>query len=335
MSKIVTPEMKAMLRAVASEDPVISRAAGMEVAVAIKTPLRQGIMAGDITDGIFERVHFDYGIAVEFPLDFLAPGTEKDYVAFTVPAQGRPAQREVEGDYVTCPTFPIKNTISCGMDYARDARWDVVGRMRSVLEAGHIKKKNDDAFHLLIGAGADRNIVVYDSNANSGQFTKRVLSVGKTIMRRNGGGNSSSVNRGKLTDVYLSPELIEDMRNWGIDLIDEVSRREIYVADDNSPTFMRVFGVNLHDIDELGESQEYQNYFTNDLGGSLPAGDLELMIGLDLSPGNNDSFMNPYRADITVKPNPMLEYEDRFGFVSSENYGYCALDERRVILLSA
>ena len=335
MAKVVTPEMKDMLRAVASEDPVVASRAGQEVAIAIQTPLRQGVMAGDITEGIFERVQFDYGIAVEFPLDFLAPGTEKDFVAYVMPNQGRNAQKDVEGDYVTVPTYGIMNSIDCSIHYARDARWDVVGRMRRVLEAGHVKKKNDDAFHLLIAAGADRNIVVYDSNANSGQFTKRVLSLGKTVMRRNGGGNSSSVNRGKLTDVYLSPELIEDMRNWGVDLVDEITRREIYTADDNSQTFMRIFGVNLHDIDELGESQEYQNYFTNELGGSLPTGDLELMIGLDLSPGNNDSFLNPYRQDIVVKNDPLLEREQRFGFYSSENYGYCAADGRRAILLSA
>jgi len=36
----------------------------------------------------------------------------------------------------------------------------------------------------------------------------------KTVMRRNGGGNSTSANRGQLTDLYVSPEAVEDIRNW-------------------------------------------------------------------------------------------------------------------------
>lgn len=30
------------------------------------------------------------------------------------------------------------------------------------------------------------------------------------------------------TDLYISPEALEDMRNWSIDHIDKVTRKEIY-----------------------------------------------------------------------------------------------------------
>jgi hypothetical protein len=115
----------------------------------------------------------------------------------------------------------------------------------------------------LLAAGVDRNIVVYDSDAATGQFTKRLVSLMKTVMRRNGGGNSASNNRGMLTDLYVSPEAMEDIRNWGVDQVDEVTRREIYTAADGSVN--RVFGVNLHDLDELGDGQEYQLFYENTL----------------------------------------------------------------------
>ena len=57
----------------------------------------------------------------------------------------------------------------------------------------------------LISAGADRNVMIYDADASAGQFSKRLVSLMKVIMRRNGGGNSTSINRGELTDLYLSP----------------------------------------------------------------------------------------------------------------------------------
>lgn len=30
-----------------------------------------------------------------------------------------------------------------------------------------------------------------------------------------------------LTDIYMSPEALEDIRNWGVDQIDDIMRREI------------------------------------------------------------------------------------------------------------
>ncbi|NIP26690.1 MAG: hypothetical protein GWO38_23420, partial [Phycisphaerae bacterium] len=61
------------------------------------------------------------------------------------------------------------------------------------------------------------------------------------------------------------PEGVEEMRNWGVDQLDEVSRRELYVAGDGAGAISRVFGVNINALDELGENQEYQDYFTNSL----------------------------------------------------------------------
>jgi len=34
-------------------------------------------------------------------------------------------------------------------------------------------------------------------------------------------------------DIYISPEALEDIKNWGVDQIDETTRREIYVSFDN------------------------------------------------------------------------------------------------------
>ena len=65
-----------------------------------------------------------------------------------------------------------------------------------VLEASFVKKINDNGWHTMLTAGADRNILVFDGDASAGQFTKRLVSLMKVIMRRNGGGNTgSSVRR--------------------------------------------------------------------------------------------------------------------------------------------
>ena len=284
----------------------------------------------DVFDGIFEKINMEPGTAAEFPLDLLAPGTENEHVAYTNPGHGRIPERAVEGDYVMVPTYSVASSIDYLLRYAREARWDVVGRAMQVLEAGFVKKMNDDGWHTLLAAGVDRNILVYDADAAQGQFTKRIVSLMKTVMRRNGGGNSGSLNRGRLTDIYLSPEALEDIRNWGIDQVDEVTRREIYQAGDDGAAITRVFGVNLHDMDEIGEGQEYQRFFTDQLLGGLASSDSELIVGLDLSA--NDSFIMPIKQDIQIFEDDALHRHQRAGFYGWAEIGFAVLDNRRILL---
>ena len=151
----------------------------------------------------------------------------------------------------------------------------------------------------------------------------------KTVMRRNGGGNSTSNNRGTLTDLYVSPEATEDIRNWNVDQIDETTRRQIFVAEGDN-ALNRIFGVNLHDLDELGEGQEYQLFYENELGGSVEGSDVELVVGLDLS--NNDSFVMPIREEVQIFEDDALHRQQRAGLYGWAEQGFAVLDNRRILL---
>ena len=325
----ITEDMNAVLARAGSNDASIALPAMNFIAKALVTPLREGLLAGDVVTDIFAPINLTPGQPSEFPLDFLPPGTQKDYVAYTIPKHGRIPESHVEGDYVMVPVYDVGNSIDWLLKYSEQARWDVVQRAMRVFEAGFVKKTNDDGWHTLLYAGLDRNIVVYDSDAGSGQFTKRAISLMKTVMSRQGGGNTATPNKAKLTDLYVSPENVEDIRNWGVDIIDEVTRREIFTADDGS--FMKIFNVILHDLYELGEGQEYQLFYQNALGGALQTNDVELMVGLDLS--KNDSFVSPsYRRDVQVFEDANLHRQQRHGIYGWKNQGFAVLDNRRIIL---
>ena len=326
-----TENMDNLLRASGSYNRDESLAGVAELAKALELPLRQGILSGDILNGIFEPIRLQSNATSEFPLDFLSPGTEKDFVAFSIPNHGYIPQRHVEGDYVMVPTYDIGNAIGWNLKYARDARWDIVNRAMEVMEAGFVKKMNDDGWQTILAAAADRNIIVLDSDAGAGQFTKRLVSLAKTVMRRNGGGNSTSSNRGELTHLFTSPEAMEDIRNWNVDIIDEVTRREIFVADGDN-ALSRIFGVNLVSLDELGEGQEYELFFENELGGSLPAGDVEIAVGLDLR--KRDAFVMPIREEVSIFEDDQLHRMKRAGLYGWAEMGYAVLDNRRALLLS-
>src|SRR5690606_12029840 len=147
-----------------------------------------------------------------------------------------------EGDYLNVPLYDIAAAQDFDLKYLRYARWDVMARAGEAVKAKITQKKNDDGFHVLVSGGADRNLIVADTDATPGNFSVRLVSLAKTIMARNGGGNASSVNRFRLTDLYLSSEAFEDIRSWNVDQVDELTRREIFTMQDG--VINRIFSVN-------------------------------------------------------------------------------------------
>lgn len=317
-----------LLKAAGDSNPSVANAAQTEIAAALTQPIRQGVLTGDIIGGIFEPEVLEPGATPEYQIDIFRSDNEFDYTAYVMPSHGKIASRIVESDYVTVPTFRIANSIDIPLRFIRDQRWPILSRAMEVLDAGFVKKMNDDGWHTILKAAVDRNIVIYDAAATAGQFTKRLVSTIKNAMRRNGGGNSTSINRSLLTHLYVSPEATDDMRNWGMDQLDEVSRREIYVANDG--TFSNVFGVKLVDLDELGEAQLYQNYYTTTLGASMAGSDVEVVVGVDLS--RKDSFVMPIREQVSIFNDPSKHREGLASFYGNGEYGLATLDSRRVIV---
>lgn len=323
-----TEDMKELFVKSGSADKAVAMAAQAEIAKAIELPLREGVQSGDVTGGIFSPVTDG---TTEFPTDLLAPGTEGQFVAYTNPGHGYIPQKAVESDYVRVTSYGIASSIDFNLSYAENANWTILDRAMEVLEMSFVKKINDDAWHTLLAAVVDRNVLVYDADAANGQITKRLFSLVKTSMKRNAGGNGPT-NRGRATDLYLSIEGIEDIRNWGVDQLDEVSRREVYLSADNGAPLSRIYGLTLHDMFEFGDGQEYQDYFLSDLGGALASGDVELGIALDLQ--NRNSFVMPVVKGLQIFEDETLHRHQRQGYYGWMRTGFGVLDGRRCLAFS-
>ena len=323
-------DIAAKIKKIASPNRAEAEVAAKEFAqAAIETPIRKTLLSGDIISGIFTPEDFTTNPNVMYPLDLLTPGQEKEYYAFTIPNHGHLPQRKVSSDYLMVPTYRIGNVIDADLRYIEDANWPVISRMIEVMEAGVVKKMNDDGWSVLISAGIDRNILTIDPNASAGQFTPRLVSLMKNFMRRNGGGNSTTLGRAKLTDLYVSPEALDDIRAWNLDQVADSVRANIYYSADDGNETMRVYNVDLHDLDELGEGQEYQQYFASN-GGTMGAGDTEIVVGLDLQ--RQDSFVMPRRKDFQVWEDNTAHRRGEFSLYGWGVYGMACLDSRRVLL---
>jgi len=330
-----TQEQIELLRKTGSSNRAEAMEAMHFLAQALQVPLRSALLDGDILGGIFTPEVLDPSATAEYPLDFYQTAQEGDYAAYMIPSVGALPQRTVCGDAVTIGTYDVGNAIDWPLKYSSSARWNIVARAMEVLEAGFVKKMNTDGWRVIIAAGAGRTDysggapLVYDSAATAGQFTKRLVSLMKTTMTRLGGGNSSSVNRSRLTDLYVSPEALEDIRNWDSDEVDDLTRREILVAGDTSGPAAEIYGVKLHTLDELGENQELQTYFAT-LGVTMGTSDVEVVVGLDLS--HSDTFVMPVKRQLEIFEDDNLHRRQKAGFYGWQEHGFAALDGRRVLL---
>lgn len=60
-----------------------------------------------------------------------------------------------------------------------------------------------------------------------------------------------------LRDCYFSQKMLEDIRNWGIDQVDETTRREIYA--DSSKLDSNYFSVTL--LDDNSETKSREGFY--------------------------------------------------------------------------
>lgn len=339
--KLLVAQANSLLIEAGSSDPKVAESALQAIAQgmgerlqqfqmfsAVDVPLRDAVLDGDIVSNIFVNEDFSNTNDMRYPISFLTPGTEDEHVAYVMPDHGKIPDRRVEGDYIMLSTYAIANSIDCTRNYLKNARWDVLRRMIETLTVGFVKKNNDDGWQTLLAAADGRNIVAFDPDAAQGNFTPKLVSAMKTVMTRNAGGNSSSVNRFNLTDLYVSLEALEDMTSWGLNLVPDSIRETIHRSSNGA--VMGMYGVNFHDLVELGVGQEYQLYYQNILSGSLAASDDELVIGLDL--GKRDkSFIRPMKSPLAVYEDNTRFREGLASFWGTMENGWSVLDLRAVL----
>lgn len=328
--KEISAETKDLLRKTADKDRAVASAAMKALAQELQNgPLKQAVFDPDTLGDIFQQIDVSGTDNLRFPLDIIAPGTEDDYVAFTMPKQGRVPERHVEGDELYIQTFKIANAIDWDLDFAKDARWDVISRAMEAFRAGFTKRINDDGWHVVIACANSAGYMIRDTAASAGKFTPSLVYRMKTSQKRR-------VRNGDLTDLFISPEAFEDIRNWSTTEVSDFVREKLFFAP-NDPAVAQINGVRLRELRELGEgsggtAEEYQEYFTGTLGGTLGAGgDVELVVGLDLS--KRDCFLMPIRSPLEVfETGEQLHRQGRAGVYGWMRLGVAAVDNRRAIL---
>ena len=325
--KTIPAGVKDILRRAGSLDRAIALAGQYEFAKALQLPLSEALLAQDIVNGVFQTVNLTNGESLEYPMDILNPGDEDDFMAYVNPGHGRIPERQVEADYVILRTYMLANAIDIPLRILRDANWDIMSRMLDIFKAGFIRKINIDGWHTILASGASRNSIIYDSAATAGVMSRRLISLMEIEMRRQGGTFTTLKNR-RVTHLFMSPEAKHDIYNWTLTEIDDVTRRDLYIAQSTGGV-SKLLNTFLVDLNEFGVGQEHNDYFITALGQTLPGSKVEIVAGLDLS---DPSFIMPVRENLVVNNDEYMHRNQKAGVYGWMELGFAALDNRDVLI---
>jgi hypothetical protein len=245
--------------------------------------------------------------------------------------------------------------------YVRRARLDVVaaGLERMANEILVKQERNAWAVILKLLAEADTQGQKHIINAaTAGTFQLDDMNKVWTLVRRLNaaytGGTPQALQSRGLTDIYVSPEIKEDIRAFAyqpmntrsgavastgatsVALPDSV-REDIYRAAGTN----EIFGVTIHELLELGVGRKYNDLFgtfagSTQYGGSAfaPATE-ELIVGIDAS---RNAFLRPVaiqsetRGQVRVLPDDQfLARSQKVGFYSYVEEGRVAVDARAAV----
>lgn len=310
-----------------SHDMAVASAATHDLAKALETPIRKAVLIGANLDSIFSVESVPVGKTLEYPIDIVAQSGLKNYTAYSLPTTGGMPDRWVEADYLKLNTFDVGNTITCASRLLEIGSWDIMKRMLDVMAAGFVQKMNDDGWRVILAAAYGRSISVVDAAAPNGYLTKKLVRDMKTKMMREGGGNMSSVDLRKLTDLYLSIEALDDMSNWDLSQVSDQDRHTIYVSGDGDKS---IFNVKLHPLFEFGVGQAYQKYLVNTLGFTMTGSREECVVGLSLN--KKDSFVWAAEKPIEVFEDPTTHRNRLVSLYGWTRYGVGCVDSRSALL---
>jgi surface antigen len=321
----LTTEQVELLKACGSANPKEALPAQAEFTKAVaEETYKAGVLDGDIVSGVYETQQLAEEQSAEYLLDLLQPGSERDYIAYYLPDTGHVPERTVGMNKVMVPTISTGNSINCPLKFLRQGRVDILGRMLEVLEAGFVMRDNLDGFTVILRALSANATVAASTSA--GVMSLAGTSAVKLKVRRQGGGNASSVNRWRATDMFISPEAGEDLRTQTHDQADDNTRRILITAPDFDGFTWQ--GVTFHVVDELGEGQLFQKVWTNTLGKAMTGSNREIGIALDLSPNGRRQLKNPRKRGLEIYEDPVLHRRQEFGWYAWKERGWAVMTSK-------
>jgi hypothetical protein len=333
-----TPEQIELVKAMGSREGSVAKEATEAFAAFIGPVVNKVLMQASTASAIYTDLAFDEDDSPSIPLDLYNEG--QGYVTtWSQSVAGGLPTSTVEGlSEMKLATYRLDSAVSFLKRYARRGRLDVVSKAVERMSNEVLVKQERNAWAVLLKTlGESGNVI--DVNETTVAFTLNHLNRLITAMKRKNTSyaGGSTTDAYSLTDLFVSPEVKQDIRSFAYNAVTNTStdlpagaREEIYRGGGTQ----EIYGVTIHDLVELGKTQKYQTLFSEFYSSNWNATNNELVIGLDLT---KDAFVRPVARQAesggtfsAIPDDQFLARADKIGFYGFLEEGRACIDARAV-----
>jgi len=374
-----TPEQVELVKAMASKNRDVAYEAQTALAEFIGPVLAQVINTAPTVSNMFTSLQFNQEDNPSIPLDLYHDIDDEDYIQVwsqTVPGglptnQVAPSQSELK-----FTTYRLDSALSFDKRYASRSRLDVVSKTFTRMAQEILLKQEKTSAVMIMSALANAKTNKIDHVIRSAQADRflladlnRLFTNAKRINTAWNGGTPAERRGRGITDLLVSPEIVEEIRGLAYNPINTVSNRTIsadvndgtnsatvsggggdIAATDslrdavfNSAGIPEFYGVSIQEYNEMGSGQKWNKVFSNAAGSNPFANHFasvgtpsafveaneEILVGVDLS---RDSMIRAIATDSETGEEFSLVTDDQFVTRQSKIGYYGSIEEGRMII---
>ena len=359
-----TPEQIELIKAMASKNRAVASEAQTALAEFIGPVLAEVINNAPTLSNLFTVFQFNKDDNPSSPLDLYYDISAEDYITvYSQSVAGGLPQNQVlpTVSEMKIATYSLDSALSFDKRYAAKSRMDVISKTFTRMAQEILFKQEKTSANLLLSALAvatTNNKKHVQRSTTSGRFLladlNELFTLAKRINTSYLKGTPDSRNGRGLTDLIVSPEIVQELRSMAYNPINtkgspaggtaadgiaapEDMRTAIY----NSAGIPEFYGVSIMEINELGRNQRFNTIFdnvagattyTNTAGTTTSAFDgalEEIVIGIDRG---RESLIRAVATDSDTGSEFSLIADDQYSIRQNKIGYFGSLEEGRMVL---
>lgn len=362
-----TPEQIELIKAMASRNRSVAYDAQVALAEFIGPVLAEVINNAPTLSNLFTALPYNADDNPSIPLDLYYDVTDADYI--TVYSQsvagGLPTNQVLPTtSEMKVATYGLDSALSFDRRYAAKHRMDVVAKTFTRMAQEILLKQESTSANLVMSsfATASTNSKAHVQRANvAGRFLladlNELLTLAKRINTSWAKGTPATGSRAGITDLLVSPEIIEQIRAMAYNPINTKGSASVSSAGNGSengiaatddlrnaiygnagiPSF---YGVSLLEFNELGKGQKFNTIFGTAASGNyltaagtgaatFNGANEEILVGIDRT---RDSLIRVVATDPDTNTEFTLVADDQYSIRQNKIGYFGSIEEGRVVL---
>jgi hypothetical protein len=366
-----TPEQIELVKAMASKNRDVAYEAQVALAEFIGPVLAKVVNQAPTLSNLFSNFAFSADESPSIPLDLYYDITDEDYV--TVWSQAVPGGLPTNtvtpiGGEMKFTTYRLDSAVDFDKRYAQRSRMDVISKSFTRVAQEILLKQERNSATLVLGALAEaqtkgRAHTITANNLGQSRLIlddfNRLLTLGKRINTAWTGGTPDSGIGGRgVTDLVVSPEVVQGLREMAYNPINTRSANGTAAGDGHIPAtdsmreaiysnggIPEFYGISIMELQEMGKGQRFNKLFASlaSAASSTPvdttgngAGDTafsdsshEIILGLDK---RVESMLRAVATDSETGSEFSLVADDQYSVRQSKIGYYGSIEEGRIVL---